>query len=344
MPPSDHTMIYHDATTNPSSLELSMIAAPYKDLMAKVQDSIGMSYRDALPLIGDIADHHFKSGGKRIRPLLTVVVSSLLRVDLDRACTLAACVELIHAASLMHDDVVDEAPFRHGKLSVKEKWGNRASILAGDYLLCQVFACLMREKSPTVYHILSRAAASITEGELQQTTLQRNLTIPLDTYIEMISQKTAALFIAACEVATTLTDTPDQHRQALLAYGGSLGRLFQLQDDYLDYEGDETTLGKKLGADLREGKVTFPVLFAYTHGSADDKLFWEQLFKEGYEHTPEDFHKIRGIFAACDLREGLVAAKARDFAMAQSALKELPNSPHRDTLSNLLTYVTYRRH
>src|SRR3974390_61008 len=224
-------------------------------------------------LIPQLAAHIVAAGGKRLRPLLTLAGARLCGYGGERHVKLAACVEFIHTATLLHDDVVDESLLRRGLASANAVFGNQASVLVGDFLFARAFQLMVEDGSLPVLAILSRAAATIAEGEVLQLVTQNDLSTPEPRYLEVIKGKTAALFAAACEVGAVVADRPSSEAASLAEFGLNLGIAFQLVDDALDYAADQALLGQTVGDDFREGKITLPVLVAYQAGDAADRDF-----------------------------------------------------------------------
>ena len=218
-------------------------------------------------LIPELAGHLIAGGGKRMRPMLTLACAALLDYQGARHHKLAAAVEFIHTATLLHDDVVDGSGLRRGRRTANIIWGNPASVLVGDFLFSRSFELMVEDGSLKVLKILSRASSVIAEGEVNQLTAQRRIETSEDHYLEIISAKTAALFAAACRIAAVVAERDEEVEQALDAYGRNLGIAFQLVDDAIDYASDEGTMGKGVGDDFRDGKVTLPVILAYARGS-----------------------------------------------------------------------------
>src|SRR3546814_138855 len=229
-----------------------------------------------VPLIPELAGHLIASGGKRMRPMLTLAAARLLDYAGARHHKLAACVEFIHTATLLHDDVVDGSGLRRGRRTANIIWGNPASVLVGDFLFARSFELMVEDGSLRVLRILSNASATIAEGEVNQLTAQRQVEISEDRYLDIISAKTAALFAAATRIAAVVAEREEAVETALESYGRYLGIAFQLVDDAIDYSSDETTMGKDQGDDFRDGKVTLPVILAYARGSDADRRFWRQ--------------------------------------------------------------------
>jgi octaprenyl-diphosphate synthase len=240
-----------------------------------------------VPLIPELAGHLIAGGGKRMRPMLTLACARLLDYQGTRQHKLAASVEFIHTATLLHDDVVDGSGLRRGKRTANIIWGNPASVLVGDFLFSRAFELMVEDGSLRVLRILSHASAVIAEGEVNQLTAQRRIETGEDRYLDIIGAKTAALFAAACRIAAVVAERDDAVEEALDAYGRNLGIAFQLVDDALDYASDGATMGKDAGDDFRDGKVTLPVILAYARGGAEEKRFWRDAM-EGRRMSDED--------------------------------------------------------
>jgi octaprenyl-diphosphate synthase len=226
-------------------------------------------------LIPELAGHLIAGGGKRMRPMLTLACANLLSYSGARHQKLAAAVEFIHTATLLHDDVVDGSGTRRGRRTANLIWGNPASVLVGDFLFSRAFELMVEDGSLKVLKILSHASAVIAEGEVEQLTAQRRIDTGEEQYLHIIGAKTAALFAAACRIAPVVAEASEEAELALESYGRNLGIAFQLIDDVIDYTSDATTMGKGVGDDFRDGKMTLPVILAYARGSDDDRVFWE---------------------------------------------------------------------
>ena len=226
-------------------------------------------------LIPELAGHLIAGGGKRMRPMLTLASASLLDYPGTRHHKLAAAVEFIHTATLLHDDVVDGSGMRRGKRTANLIWGNPASVLVGDFLFSRAFELMVEDGSLKVLKILSHASAVIAEGEVDQLTAQRQVETSEDHYLHIINAKTAELFAAACRISPVVAEAGDEAEEALESYGRNLGIAFQLIDDAIDYSSDEATMGKGRGDDFRDGKVTLPVILAHARGSEHDRAFWK---------------------------------------------------------------------
>ncbi len=249
------------------------------DDMTRVNTVILDSVNQNVPLISTITNHIVQSGGKRLRPSLTLACMRLLDAQETRHIPLAAAVELIHTATLLHDDVVDESTMRRGLETANSIWSNQASVLVGDFLFSRAFQLMVSDGSLEVLGLLSNASAIIAQGEVKQLMVTGNLNTTQDTYLDVIQSKTAALFSAACEIAPVITEDTER-RVAFASFGRNLGIAFQLVDDALDYSAKQATLGKTIGDDLREGKITLPVIEAYQHGTSQQRQFWERVMGE----------------------------------------------------------------
>ena len=232
-------------------------------------------------MIPEVANHLISSGGKRLRPMLTLATAVSPATRATGHVKLAASVEFMHTATLLHDDVVDESDMRRGKVAARIKWGNEASVLVGDFLLGQAFKMMVEVGSLRALDILSAAATVIAEGEVMQLAAAKNTETTEDEYLAVIRGKTAELFAAACEVGPVIAERPKAEQAACRSYGMNLGIAFQLVDDALDYGGTSATLGKNVGDDFREGKITLPVVLSFRRGSAQERAFWKRVLEQG---------------------------------------------------------------
>ena len=296
-------------------------------------------------LIPQLAAHIVAAGGKRLRPLLTLAAARLCGYPGveggARHIDLAACVEFIHTATLLHDDVVDESQLRRGLASANAVFGNKASVLVGDFLFARSFQLMVDDGSLQVLAILSKAAATIAEGEVLQLVTQNDLSTTEARYLEVIQGKTAALFAAACEIGAVVAERPDHEEAALAEYGMKLGIAFQLVDDALDYVADQATLGKTIGDDFREGKITLPVLTAFLAGDEAEKEFWRRTIEE-LEQTDTDLDRAMTLIAEHGAI-GLTLDRAQRFAQqAKDALMVFPDSHIRRALADVADYTVQR--
>jgi octaprenyl-diphosphate synthase len=296
-------------------------------------------------LIPQLAAHIVAAGGKRLRPLLTLASARLCHYPGTsggaRHIDLAACVEFIHTATLLHDDVVDESHLRRGLASANAIFGNKASVLVGDFLFARAFQLMVEDGSLVVLGILSRAAATIAEGEVLQLQTQNDLSTTEDQYLEVIQGKTAALFAAACEVGAVIGGRPKWEQEALAAFGMNLGIAFQLVDDALDYAANQVTLGKTVGDDFREGKVTLPVLAAYQAGDEPERAFWRRAI-EDVTQNDGDLERALHLMAQRGAIEATLA-RAHGYAIgARKALAVFPDSPVRRILADVADFTVSR--
>src|SRR5437868_14887084 len=249
---------------------MALVAADMNGVNAVILERM----QSKVALVPELAGHLIAGGGKRMRPMLTLASASLLGYPGTRHHKLAAAVEFIHTATLLHDDVVDGSGMRRGKRTANLIWGNPASVLVGDFLFSRAFELMVEDGSLRVLRILSHASAVIAEGEVDQLTAQRRIDTDEDHYLSIIAAKTAALFAAACRIAPVVAEAGDEAEAALEVFGRNLGIAFQLVDDAIDYSSDAATMGKGVGDDFRDGKMTLPVILAYSRGSERDRGFW----------------------------------------------------------------------
>ena len=292
-------------------------------------------------MIPEVARHLIDSGGKRLRPMLTLAAARMCGYEGDAHIKLAASVEFMHTATLLHDDVVDESDLRRGKAAARMLWGNQASVLVGDFLLGQAFRMMVEVGSIDALDILSAAAAIIAEGEVMQLAAAKNTATTEDEYLAVINSKTAALFSAAAEVGPVICERERAERAAFRSYGTNLGLAFQLIDDALDYGGSSEKLGKRTGDDFREGKITLPVVLSYRRGSDEDRAFWRRVLEVGKIEEGDLVHAVelmRGHQAIDDTIE-----RARHFgAVARDALAPFPESAHKLALLETVDFCIAR--
>ncbi|MCB8838763.1 polyprenyl synthetase family protein [Aurantimonas sp. VKM B-3413] len=319
------------------------IIAITKPDMGRVNELILKMAGSNVELIPEIADHLISSGGKRLRPMLTIASALAHGYSGDGHVKLAASVEFMHTATLLHDDVVDESDLRRGKKTARTIWGNQASVLVGDFLLGQAFKTMVEVGSLTALDILSTASAVIAEGEVWQLAAAKHMTTSEADYLAVVDAKTAALFAAAAEVGPVLADAGPEARVAMRDYGRSLGLAFQLVDDVLDYGGTSAALGKNTGDDFREGKITLPVILAYQAGDEAEKRFWQEAM-EGGQNDDEALARATQMIR----RHGALDAtlgKARDFGeAAYRAAGSLPPTPAREALLGVVDFCIDRMH
>ena len=261
--------------------------------MERVNATILSRTGSEVTMIPEVANHLISSGGKRLRPMLTLAMAALTGYAGEGHIKLAAAVEFMHTATLLHDDVVDESEMRRGKLAARMLWGNEASVLVGDFLLGQAFKMMVEVGSLRALEILSSAAAVIAEGEVMQLAAAKNTATTEDEYLAVIRGKTAELFAAACEVGPVLRSRPKAETAACRSFGMNLGIAFQLVDDALDYGGKAAKLGKNVGDDFREGKITLPVVLSFRRGTPSERAFWTPHAREGQGHRRRSRNRDR---------------------------------------------------
>ena len=309
--------------------------------MGRVNELILSKAGSDVEMIPEIANHLISSGGKRLRPMVTLAAAQMFGYEGDGHVKLATSVEFMHTATLLHDDVVDESALRRGKKTARMIWGNQASVLVGDFLLGQAFRMMVEVGSLDALDILSTAASVIAEGEVMQLAAAKNLETTEDEHFAVIKAKTAALFSAAAEVGSVIAVTGRADRSALRSYGMNLGLAFQLIDDALDYGGSSKDLGKNVGDDFREGKVTLPVILSYRRGSATERAFWKEAI-EGGKTDDAALDRAVGLIS----RHGAIAdtiGRARHFGgIARDALAPLPASPQKAALLEVIDFCISR--
>ena len=294
-----------------------------------------------IPLIPELASHLIASGGKRLRPLVTLAAARMCGYEGAFHCHLAATVEFIHTATLLHDDVVDESAMRRGQATANTVWGNQASVLVGDFLFSRAFQLMVEPGSLDVLRILSTASAVISEGEVMQLNAARDLVTDETTYMAVIRAKTAALFAAAARVGAVIADRPEDEEFALEAYGADLGIAFQLVDDVLDYTGRRSVLGKNTGDDFREGKITLPVVIAYREGDEEERSFWQRTLCQGVQ-VESDFQMARRLLDRHKALDATLAEARRYAARAENALAGFGDNVYRDALVELAIFSAER--
>lgn len=313
--------------------------------MAVCNQIIMDQMQSSVPLIPKLAAHLIIAGGKRLRPLLTLASARLCGYQpsetRQRHVLLAACVEFIHTATLLHDDVVDESELRRGEASANVVFGNQASVLVGDFLFSRSFQLMTQEGNLEVMRIMSSASATIAEGEVMQMTTQNDLSTSKERYLEVIHGKTAALFAAACRIGAIVADHSKDYELALEKYGTNLGMAFQLVDDALDYSADQEILGKTVGDDFREGKITLPVLTAYEKAEPDEKAFWERVIEQGKQEEGDLKHALN-LIAKTDAIKVTLAEAAAFAEKACQALEDFPESQLKILLQNTAVYTVNR--
>ncbi|HEY1943742.1 MAG TPA: polyprenyl synthetase family protein [Roseiarcus sp.] len=294
-------------------------------------------------MIPEVANHLISSGGKRLRPILTIASSGLCGYRGEGHVKLAAAVEFMHTATLLHDDVVDESDLRRGKAAARVLWGNEASVLVGDFLLGQAFKMMVEVGSLACLDVLSSAAAVIAEGEVMQLSAAKDTATTEDAYLAVIRAKTAALFAAACEVGPILAQRGKAEIEACRGYGANLGVAFQLIDDALDYGGAASKLGKNVGDDFREGKITLPVVLSFRRGSTEDREFWRRTLERG-EIVDGDLEIALTLMKKHRALEDTIERARHYGAMARDALELFPSSHWKHALLDAVDFAVQRVH
>ncbi|PXX89365.1 octaprenyl diphosphate synthase [Marinobacter vulgaris] len=320
-----------------------MTAQPIYDTVAddfsRVNDLIIKRLSSDVPLVEKIAQYIIESGGKRLRPLLVLLSSRALGYNRDDHLKLAAVIEFLHTATLLHDDVVDTSDMRRGRSTANARWGNAPSVLVGDFLYARAFEMMVELQDLRIMDVLSHATAVIAEGEVLQLMNVKNPDLSEDKYMEVIHNKTAMLFEAASHTGALLAGADETREQALRDYGKHLGLAFQLVDDVLDYRGDVEAMGKNVGDDLAEGKTTLPLIHAMAKGSDDEKQLIRQAIRKG---GLDELPAILKIVASSGALEYTMAKAREQAALAAACLNTLPESDHKEALA-LLTEIAVAR-
>ncbi|WP_128514919.1 polyprenyl synthetase family protein [Tabrizicola thermarum] len=315
-------------------------------LLAEDMAAVNLLIRERMasehaPRIPEVTAHLVEAGGKRLRPLLTLAAARMLGYAGADHVKLAATVEFIHTATLLHDDVVDESQRRRGRPTANLLWDNKSSVLVGDYLFSRSFQLMVETGSLRVLDILANASATIAEGEVLQLTAAQDLKTDERIYLQVIRGKTAALFSAATEVGGVIAGAPDAQVRALFDYGDALGIAFQIVDDILDYGGSDAVIGKNTGDDFRERKLTLPVIKAVAKADAEERAFWTRVIEKG-DQREGDLAQAVAILAR---HAAILDSRAEALAWAErakAALNNLPEHPLRDILSELADFVVRR--
>jgi octaprenyl-diphosphate synthase len=308
--------------------------------MAAVDAVIHQHMTSPVGVIPNLAAHLIDAGGKRIRPMITLASARLLGGGGDGARKLAAAVEFIHSATLLHDDVVDVSSMRRGKKSANTIWGNSSSVLVGDFLFARSFNLMVETGDLMVLDILARAASVIAEGEVMQLAAANDAETTRERYMAIVAAKTAALFAAAAKAGAVAAGRPGAEATALETYGRELGLAFQLVDDALDYGGASAAMGKNVGDDFKEGKVTLPVVFARDAGDETERSFWRRVVSEA--RTDDDFHRALALLKRHNAIERTLDAAREHAASAKRALATLPANAYNEALCEIADFVVER--
>ena len=317
-----------------------------KNLVGSRLDSVNQQIKynlaSEINLIHTMTSYHLKSGGKRIRPLLTLAASKLCGYNEgDRDINLAACVELIHNATLLHDDVIDSSKLRRGIKTANTIWGNQSSILVGDYLFSRCFEMMVADGSPEILKLLSSTSSIIAQGEVLQLEYKGDVDILEETYFNIINSKTAALFAAATKVGACITNRNKKEKDALESYGRNLGLAFQIADDALDYYATKTIFGKEIGKDFFEGKVTLPIIFLCQKVNLDEKKYLEKIFRKKIR-TNIEFNEVQNMIKKYDSINSCFVRAEHFVNISYNALNIFNPSKEKSILQNLTTYSLER--
>ncbi len=330
-----------DSTPAPGAGAMDDLHALVGSDLARVNEVILHRLDSPVALIPQLAGHLIASGGKRLRPMLTLAAARMCGYQGERHLRLAACVEFIHTATLLHDDVVDESDLRRGHATANSVWGNQASVLVGDFLFSRAFQLMVEDGSLRVLEILSGASATMAEGEVHQLMTTSDTETDEEAYIRVISAKTAELFAAACRIGAVVAERPKAEEQALESYGRNLGVAFQMVDDALDYSARQTELGKTVGDDFSEGKMSLPVILAYRRGDEPEREFWRRVI-EKRDQRDGDLEQARALMEKHGTLRDTVE-RARHYGdIARDTLGIFPDTPLRAALSATVDFCIHR--
>jgi octaprenyl-diphosphate synthase len=326
-------------SANSAYLELKNLLG---NKLEKVESLIELKLKSEVNLIGEMSDHHLQSGGKRLRALLTLGSAKLSGYELgERDINLAACVELIHAATLLHDDVIDESSLRRGIKTTNSIWGNQSSILVGDYLLSRCFEIMVDDGDLEVLKLLSSTSAKIAQGEVLQLQHKGEADLLEDTYIDIINLKTAALFSAATKTGACLSGCSEKEKKALESYGKNLGLAFQIADDALDYYAKEKLFGKEIGKDFFEGKVTLPLIIVFQKGNDEERAFLSEIIKKE-KRNEDDFSEILALIYKYKAIEASLKRAEYFVNVSYDSLGIFPDNEDKKILQNLTGFSLNR--
>ncbi|MEQ8368689.1 MAG: polyprenyl synthetase family protein [Roseicyclus sp.] len=331
-------MSLDDAATKPHERMQSALEGDLNAVNALIRERMASEHAPRIP---EVTAHLVEAGGKRVRPMLTLAAARLCGYDGVHHQKLAATVEFIHTATLLHDDVVDESEKRRGRPTANLLWDNKSSVLVGDYLFARAFQLMVETENHRVLSILSNAAAVIAEGEVLQLSAAMNLATTEEIYLQVIRGKTAALFEAACEVGGVIANQPEDVVRALATYGDGLGIAFQMADDLLDWGGTSGAIGKNVGDDFRERKLTLPVIRAVARADESERAFWVRTIQKGRQDEGDLDQAMAILMRHGTLEETRIEALGHS-ARAQAALAALPDHPLRDMMHDLADYVVAR--
>jgi len=332
-----------DPIGRPSLMDLRDIAQLVQDDLVRVEDFFEEQVRSDVPLVAEIARYIRDGGGKRIRPALLLLGARLCGAAGDRAVLLASVVEFIHTATLLHEDIIDEATVRRGRRSVNSRWGNDITVLLGDFLYTKSMAMALSQENLKILRLLSHVTLRMIEGEILEIERNGDLKVGPDDHIDIIRRKTADLFSSCMRIGAVLGDVGEEKEQALTRYGLNLGICFQMVDDLLDFTADEKVLGKPVNNDLREGKLTLPVIFLLRKaGTAGERTVSHVLADRGFERVSrEEIVRLAREHGALDEARALACEYA---AAARHDLAVFDRSPYREALEALPDFILARDH
>ncbi len=322
---------------------LDVLAALVADDLKAVNEVVVQRMNSSVELIPRLAGYIVAAGGKRLRPMLTLASARMCGYQGRRHIALAACVEFIHTATLLHDDVVDESDLRRGRDSANAVWGNKASVLVGDFLFSRSFELMVEDASLEVLAILSRCSAIIAEGEVAQLVTANDTETGETAYLDMITAKTAQLFAAACRLGALVAGRPKVEEEALDTFGLNLGIAFQLIDDVLDFSAKQATLGKTVGDDFRDGKVTLPVVLAFHRGNELERAFWRRTI-EDLDQNEDDLDQAIGLLRKQNALADTVERARHYGAIARDALGIFAGGAEKEVLTGLIDFCIRRAH
>ena len=311
-----------------------------KDLV-KVNSLLKKRLNNDIPFIQLVSEHLFNAGGKRIRPMLCLASAKLCDYNDSKIIELATCIEFIHTATLLHDDVIDNSKKRRGISTAHEIWGNKSSVLVGDFLLSKSFELMVNIEQNEVLKLLSQTASTLIKGEISQLLSNNDISITEDNYLEVIKAKTSKLFATSCEVGALIADKPKIYSNALNSFGMNLGMTFQIIDDLLDYKSIENYTGKKMGNDFAEGKVTLPIILAYHRGDNIERKFWIKTIKNG-EQKKGDFEKACDYIQKRNILDDIFERANHYGNIAKDALEIFPNKKEKKILVELIDFTLNR--
>jgi octaprenyl-diphosphate synthase len=321
---------------------LAALLALTKEDRERVDALLNQHLQSKVPLIPLLSGHLVQAGGKRIRPTLLLAASRLCGYEGNHHIALAASVECIHTATLLHDDVVDESQRRRGQDTANHVWGNKASVLVGDYLFSRAFTLMVEAGRVDILAVLAAASNTIAEGEVLQLAIQGQWDQAEKHYFDVIHGKTAVLFAAACQIGAMLANVPPAQVEALRAYGLNVGMAFQIADDALDYSGQSGLFGKAIGNDLAQHKITLPVLFSYRHSNAKEKAFWHTLMTSQTAPSAAELEKAKNLLCQHDAIANTLQTAREYAAKALSSLASFSVTPMQVAMADLTHFVTER--